>query len=192
MLDEINTLRCFIRNANNTIGYLFSSSEKDPSSFDRMISTHQLDDVSDTNFIKWELIAFDEQNKNNMFLLKNVKFSEFLCASKYHSDITKYKRKVSGWKLKFEVNQKINVFGQMVDALHMMKEEKRCIWKLINVQYNKYLIMNVQYSEPLLAMAVPNLRPIEIKYDVYTWHRSDANGTEFNWFIDCITIDFKK
>ena len=101
MLQERNSLKCFLRNANNSLGYLFASKDKDPSSFDRMISTLPLDEVADTDMIKWELIAFDEEIKNNLFLIKNVKYNEFLCASKYHSDKTRQKRKVIGWKLKF-------------------------------------------------------------------------------------------
>ncbi len=51
MIQEKNSLRCFLRNANHTIGYLYASKVKDPSSFDRMICTHHLDDVPDTDVI---------------------------------------------------------------------------------------------------------------------------------------------
>lgn len=183
MLQERNSLKCFLRNANNSLGYLFASNDKDPSSFDRMISTLPLDEVADTDMIKWELIAFDEEIKNNLFLIKNVKYNEFLCASKYHSDKTRQKRKVIGWKLKFGINQKINVLGHMVNALDMMREEKKCIWKLGNVNFNKYVILNAHYNEPIFPV---------INANVYAWHRSDVNGIEFNWFIDCVTIDFNK
>jgi hypothetical protein len=71
---EDKPLKCFLRSSNNTTGYLYATDEKDPSTFDRIITTHPLDYVSDTNFIKWELINAGEKYN---YLLRNVKYNEF-------------------------------------------------------------------------------------------------------------------
>jgi hypothetical protein len=187
--NQENIMKCFFRNVNDNAGYLFASTKKDSVSNDRLIETLPLLNISDVNTIKWEFIRVE--NETDTFLFKSVKYQEFLCASKYHSDLAKKSRKVIGWKLKFGSDQKIKVLpGIQVDALDMVKTEKKCLWKLKNIFYNKYMVYNLKYNEPLVSASLKSSSNKNESRNVNSWYKSNVSGSKFSWLINYIIHDF--
>ena len=127
----------------------------------------------------WELIPVE--NRMNTYLIRNVKYGEYLYASSFFRQLlVSNRRMVYTWKKsKHEMDGKDYYMWEMREPFVMMDHQKT---SKSSFEPAKFTIWNVAYNEPLYAAS--RLFATNFRRSVFTFHKK-PDDDKFNWFLVC-------
>lgn len=113
----------------------------------------------------WAFEPVESASPNRTYLIRNVKFDEYLYASQLHTSYINPRRRIFTWKLDADLDSSFH-------------------WQAKKIDTNMYELWNERFQEPLYA---PNyfFKHDSFRRNVFTWGKKTPDSKQFHWLIKC-------